>query len=712
MKKQFTFLFIFLPFFVYSQIAFYDALTLASLESNEKAGTAAYGLIANGRDTTIRYSSTLDFILKQDSMRQSGRFEVPSWGYLALKREERQQIKNLQSFFLTPFSQNIQPLDFTVLNPLLVSIDSFIHHAATAPEASGFTGGILAGLSLVPTMVSLFENSDAQTLSRSLDGLTKYIAESFKAGVTNTYISFFEQHLDKIGEMRLLFPETYNLIKKRDPLAFPDFGTDFKVCFEKDVQLMARHLCDYIEDPVVFRKINGLETANFPIFTDQVIESVQRAPSFSALRISLDLTDQIAHDVHPVNILLYLEQRYRSDANFYPVIHGLNLMQSALRDKTKAINGQTDNVWLGLEQLREMNTEKEWRYFAGLLYQQDRNFFSDLAGRSDMELEQFLKAKIQPVIKILLELQEFARETKDRDYRKYMQLSIELVKAGYEIQSNKNPQFLTFIESASDLVDISSAMETRNYGDVIVKFSDLFRNILIQANPAGNWQTSPALTRFLGGFNRFGQFSVGMLNAEDSDDMKAVIQQFADNPRTYSDKRKTLWGVSINSYPGLHTGFMRLETTDKGSFYVGPSLPLGIELYWSKRRKAANNERYDVFVQKEKIQQLTGKNFGVLFQVIDLGALFSFRLANSEAELPDAIDFEDVFSPGILFNWGIFRHNPINLGFGYQYGAQLRKVTIDNFEKQPNSHQILLKLTWDIPLLNLYNLRVEGVNAR
>src|SRR3546814_5347639 len=59
-------------------------------------------------------------------------------------------------------------------------------------------------------------------------------------------------------------------------------------------------------------------------------------------------------------------------------IHGVNFLQSNLRDTSKTMGDRFSNVWIDLEQLSMLDTEREIRYFVGCLYQQDRSFFNAL----------------------------------------------------------------------------------------------------------------------------------------------------------------------------------------------------------------------------------------------------------------------------------------------------------------------------------------------
>ncbi len=107
---------------------------------------------------------------------------------------------------------------------------------------------------------------------------------------------------------------------------------------------------------------------------------------------------------------------------------------------------------------------------------------------------------------------------------------------------------------------------------------------------------------------------------------------------------------------------------------VGITAPIGFEFTWGFRKKIASRTTKDhgYAIKDEDIKKLSGSNFGIMLQVLDIGAVFKYRLNDSESELPEEFTFKQVFSPGAAFHYG-FRKTPITLSAGYQYTPELRK---------------------------------------
>jgi hypothetical protein len=103
---------------------------------------------------------------------------------------------------------------------------------------------------------------------------------------------------------------------------------------------------------------------------------------------------------------------------------------------------------------------------------------------------------------------------------------------------------------------------------------------------------------------------------------------------------------------------------------------------------------------KNKAGKENSSSVGIFAQIVDLGAVLNFRIGDSTSTLPDKIEFKQIFSPGISINYG-FNNSPLNIGVGYQYSPELRKISKNGNEIYPNGNRLFLRLAWDIPLLNI-----------
>src|SRR3546814_13328882 len=90
-------------------------------------------------------------------------------------------------------------------------------------EAEFGTGIAAAGfaLSAIPNLISGQLSLSDTSQSAIIAGITKYYAEEFRKAQTITYMKSLAARAGKIGEIRILFPATYQMLKNADPSRVP-----------------------------------------------------------------------------------------------------------------------------------------------------------------------------------------------------------------------------------------------------------------------------------------------------------------------------------------------------------------------------------------------------------------------------------------------------------------------------------------------------------
>jgi hypothetical protein len=188
-------------------------------------------------------------------------------------------------------------------------------------------------------------------------------------------------------------------------------------------------------------------------------------------------------------------------------------------------------------------------------------------------------------------------------------------------------------------------------------------------------------------------FVNGIATAEDSEGVQKAIEAFALPTGSYTVKRKSLFNLSVNSYPGilsaLDVTWKYNAESGKNVAYEAPSFgftaPVGLSFTWGNKDESSQ---------------------GVFVPIIDIGALTRFRFDDSSSTkaLPE-LKFSNVFSPGLYYHYD-FKKSPFTIYFGAQYGPELREVTTnaENIEisKSFESARFGVGLVLDIPLLNIY----------
>jgi hypothetical protein len=173
--------------------------------------------------------------------------------------------------------------------------------------------------------------------------------------------------------------------------------------------------------------------------------------------------------------------------------------------------------------------------------------------------------------------------------------------------------------------------------------------------------------------------ATALAQAESGEEVAAVLQSYAAPVQSYRGKRGAKGGyLAINAYLGAGGGSESAGGDRAG--YIGVAAPIGVEAGLSLG---------------------SGFSLGVLGQVLDLGALASFRMtADDDAlESEPEVGFAQVFSPGGYLVLG-FPRLPLALGFGFNLAPSLRKLSADP-ETTRNAKRVAVFASIDMPLLRV-----------
>jgi hypothetical protein len=188
---------------------------------------------------------------------------------------------------------------------------------------------------------------------------------------------------------------------------------------------------------------------------------------------------------------------------------------------------------------------------------------------------------------------------------------------------------------------------------------------------------------------KYGTFMAGVATAKSSDEVQAVIEATALPPGSSITKTYSVFNVAINSYLGVFYGheYIKDVTNSRPFNSWGISAPVGVSFSFGFPK--------------------CKKYFGALTvfgSAIDLGAVAAFRLSSpgdSAAKIP-TVTLESIVAPGAFVFLSRLFNTPMSFGAGYQYCPSLRKVTVDNNEVVSPATRLILILTVDIPLFNVY----------
>jgi hypothetical protein len=160
-----------------------------------------------------------------------------------------------------------------------------------------------------------------------------------------------------------------------------------------------------------------------------------------------------------------------------------------------------------------------------------------------------------------------------------------------------------------------------------------------------------------------------------------------------------LWG--INSY----LGFQYVGKAQNGTPVLSISAPIGLNVSVGLRRKSSfamtRNERVWDKIKPHNVQ--------LLFALVDVGAIVGLRFNNTQDDLPK-IKLENIFSPGVLLQFGRIFKLPLNIGVGFQSQPRLYGINGNMLSFQPSSFKLNFNINWDIPLWNFSFKEFEGDN--
>ncbi len=610
-------------------------------------------------------------------------------------------VNDYKLFVANPFDGSISNLDINAMKSSIDKYNAYVElknkkEIASRQGGEASSGFAAAGiLSMIPSIVGGNFSLSPEQQTKIIDGLTKYYAEEFRKAQLLTYMHTFESTIGKVGELQVLLPQTYSKLQSADPSRFPELGDEYKTIFNEDLKALPDNLISHIDNhtaltnPQLEAKLKWLTAAN--------IATIKGNDYYTSFKISTDIGSKLINNYHPVDLFNYIDNKYynsnlltthpNNSDKIILILHGLNLVQRNMLDTTKSKTSQFANVWLSLQDLRILDTEKKWKYFAGLLYQQDKAFFNQfiwdgtnktLANISTADIT-LIKNRITTILTALVELQNFRANLKDENikdnFASYMSLLLKSITATNYFSTAILPvaDYNKYLKIATYTMNIYDNARKKDYNNTIYYTIGILNELLA---------TNNSYLEVINTIENYGSFMTDVINAKNSDEVKESIKKHAAPPTSFILKREYQRTLSITGQPGYFISTEKLDGSEqKFGFVSGITLPMGFEATFKTTHGKENSG-----------------SIGIFAQVIDLGAVLNFRVGDSTSTLPDQITFKQIFSPGISFNYG-FKNSPVNLGLGYQYTSELRKITENGNEIYPNGHRIFLRLSWDIPFV-------------
>ncbi len=247
-------------------------------------------------------------------------------------------------------------------------------------------------------------------------------------------------------------------------------------------------------------------------------------------------------------------------------------------------------------------------------------------------------------------------------------LSLSLKTATFGSPQNQN----TLLRVAPSLLDMRRSIQKQDYTAAVIDLNVL----LLSALPQSNAVKDDIL--------RYSMFIANVASAQNSQELHFALESAALPTGSARVKRESLINISLNAYTGPLVGGENLLDTPAANDWgtlIGLAAPIGIA--FSTGLSGAGS--------------LT-----LLASFLDVGALVSYRFGDSKSTGLPEVTFKNMLAPGGYLVYGIPK-SPLSVGFGVQYGPQVRKVTLNNVEEKTSAYRIGIFAGIDIPVLNFYN---------
>jgi hypothetical protein len=567
-----------------------------------------------------------------------------------------------------------------------------------------------------------------------------------------------KKEMDENVELKILLPRTYDGLRAmdKDIFRFNQFLEGLRQKMEEDLANVFSNTNELLETNKYERSFKENQTLRaFLTTVTQFSDGLIRKQSPAIVIQNMHFSDAYDYDDEGKNLKAHLQtlqlfSRGLRDNNSDNWIQGMDNLNQLFKNNAKACQ-----IWLGLmHQMAIDNTNKPFTYDNGTTLRQTINKLFDQRN-GYYQMETYVKGLMRRVNQINLDV-ETVNKIQENDSKvnwdKLISLydnTISLVKFAPTIAEVFDSQFVMSrnwyrgIYIAEALPRIYTECSSRNYNAAIqhiaglikaADFSDvyaenyqgrinsaqIYRNKSTQSvvkeycelkgnffkDKSGNFilikklyhdstLKTPVNTEGVDKFVKYASFSASLVLAKTSDEVANLLESTMVPP---GSTRMKEYGylVGINSYLGVQY----VGKAQNGTPLWSISAPIGLNFSMGIPRKS----KYLLTTKRERfLDCIAPHNIQAILTLVDVGAIAGLRLKDSQSELPK-ITLENIFSPGIILQFGRLFNLPINVGVGYQSQPRLYGIngTSTMTVLQKNAFKWNLNLNWDIPLWNFW----------
>jgi hypothetical protein len=577
------------------------------------------------------------------------------------------ELSSIDNFLLRKYST--KPC---FLNPLTNELDctssepqeGFIFMAPKS--AFGGAAASASGKSIGKSIASL-------PVTNLADGISVFLVNRTKKELS---VAFFDRLTNRIQQIPALvqnFPST--------SLQMNAIGTDIYQ-YEKFIQSLRQA---FITD---FKGLPG----NFGRYIMSNEELIKRKAPRAIAGDGLHMMQSFISAKNFSSIIRYLS----SDTSYIQTTGApeLELLQGVLKTTDVVLHAfqKPDESWIDFNDFNKMmqNEKQLDMFFALILLEANKRqivfpdglTFSQILANQDHVKSQ-LSGMIFQVNQLLLYLKNVnAEANKNANLEDYYNLlnslfavaetGFRLLPDGVGIEKEEARKFFTVAQSLSSL---TLYIYQKKYSASVTQMASVLKELKIIDNGSPTLATkgkglknqkqkqNQKLEKRFDQILRYANFFALIAEAEDGNTLASIIDQFAAPVGSSVEKRKNSFTMGINGYVGVvygqeiaNTSLILMEDLKREPFY-GLSAPVGISM--------------NIGIQKFSI--------GTFFSLIDVGAITAFRFDDENTQDLPEVTIGNIFAPGIHLELG-YGSIPLVIGYGWQGGPNLRKVTNEALE--------------------------------
>jgi hypothetical protein len=519
------------------------------------------------------------------------------------------------------------------------------------------------------------------------DGLAKFLIARAKEELSVAFFDNFKNDLEKIPELKVLFPTTASFIENIEAYNYSYFIQTLRESFHVDLAYL----------PTGFRNLRMLAPADCR-GEKKCEERIQQLNDFFLkddksilFTISTIVMDSLQAGGHIANIINAIAKDKQISIFPNSNISNAILLSAIFSESIRSKND--DRPYISKEELKKLENLNVLKLYFGLIYQQCKTKkirFTN--GTTSVSLISLLKPEeiktylqyLDNLVNTATEINSMIKEIKNKkndnvkftadDYTHYASTTVNFItvltnwKATFQITTASDIEDLRAI--ARPAISIYYAIRSANYSSAVSNAV-----IILSRSLHDTYKYKEKVLRY-------GAFMSAIVQAEDSDDVSKAIESVALPSGSASIKKNSQWNLSLNAYLGGFGGleYLAEKKIENWKNTVGITAPIGIAI--SHRVRTAS---------------LTG-----FISLIDIGTFASYRLKDSTATKLPEVTLQNIFAPGAGLIYG-FPKWPVSIGYLFQMGPSIRGINTNAATpKEKNNLRSLLFIAVDIPLSNFY----------